>query len=226
SAELRDLIENRPLEFSPNALLRPIVQDSLLPTLAYVAGPSELAYLAQNQAIYPEFGRPIPVIFPRAGLTLVDRRTQKLLEKYKLGVEDVWRGEKHLTERIAAAGFAEGWSERLDQSEQDLKRLLERLRADIEKIDPTLLDPLQQAEEKMTYHMERLRGKITRAALGRSELLARHAQALLGFLTPAKDLQERAVSGVYFLGQAGYGLLGRVYAQIQTHCPDHQVIGC
>lgn len=224
AGELERALANRPLDFSPNALLRPIVQDTLLPTLAYIAGPSELAYLAQNQSIYAEFGRPQPVVFPRAGLTLVDRRAAKLLEKYRLGVEDVWGGEQHLKERIAAAGFAEGWSERLDQNEQDLKRLLERLRADIEKLDPTLLDTLKHAEEKMTYQMERLRGKITRAALGRSELLARHADTLLRFLTPEKNLQEREVSGVYFLGHAGYGLLDQVLAQIQTHCPDHQVL--
>ena len=223
-AELEALVENSPLDFSPNALLRPVLQDSLLPTLAYVAGPSELAYLGQSAAIYPEFGRPMPVIFPRAGFTLIDHRTQKLMEKYRLSVEDAWQGEEHLSRNIAAAGFAEGWSERLDRSEEEIARLLERLKVDIETLDPTLLDTLKHAEEKMKYQMERLRGKITRAALGRSELLARHEQSLVRFLTPRKDLQEREVSGVYFLGRAGCGLLDRVLAQIQTHCPDHQVL--
>jgi len=72
--------------------------------------------------------------------------------------------------------------------------------------------------------MDRLRGKITRAALGRSELLARHAQSLLRFLAPRKELQEREVSGAYFLGHAGYGLLDRLLDQIQTRCVDHQVV--
>ncbi|PYU99777.1 MAG: hypothetical protein DMG26_16160 [Acidobacteria bacterium] len=203
---------------------RPIVQDSLLPTVAYVAGPSELAYLGQSHAIYAEFGRPMPVVFPRAAFTMMDRRTEKLLEKYRLSVADVWQGEEHLNRKIAAAGFAEGWSERLDQSEQDLTRLLERLRGDVEKLDPTLLDTLQHAEEKMRYNMDRLRGKITRAALGRSELLARHAQSLLRFLAPRQELQERETSGVYFLGRAGYELLDRLLDQIQVRCVDHQVV--
>jgi bacillithiol synthase len=222
--ELEKLIESAPLDFSPNALLRPILQDNLLPTLAYVAGPSELAYLAQSGAIYSEFGRPMPVIFPRAGFTLVDRRTQKLMEKYRLNVDDAWHGPEHISRKIAAAGFAEGWSERLDQSEQELTRLLDRLRSDIEKLDPTLLDTLKHAEEKMKYQMERLRGKITRAALGRSELLSRHEQSLMRCLAPRKDLQERQVSGVYFLGQAGYELLENILAQIQTRRSDHQVL--
>ncbi len=196
----------------------------MLPTVAYVAGPSELAYLGQAKPLYPAFGRPQPVIFPRAAFTLIDARTDRLLEKYKVSVEDAWQGEEHLSQRIAAAGFSEGWSERFDQSERELAQLLDRLQADFEKLDATLLDTLQHAKEKMTYQMERLRGKVTRAALARSELLARHVQALSRFLYPHKDLQERRVSGAYFLGRAGYELLDRVLAQVQVRCSDHQTL--
>ena len=224
SGELQTLLAERPLDFSPNVLLRPLVQDVLLPTVAYVAGPSELAYLGQAQPLYRAFGRPQPVVFPRAAFTLVDSRTGRLMEKYKLNLEDVWQGEEHLSCKIAAAGFAEGWSERFDQGERDLEQLLSRLQSDIEKLDPTLLDTLQHVKEKMKYQMERLRGKLSRAALGRSDLLLRHQQALLRYLMPHKDLQERRVSGVYFLGRVGYGLLDSVLAHIQTRCSDHQTL--
>jgi uncharacterized protein YllA (UPF0747 family) len=209
-------------------LLRPIVQDSLLPTVAYVAGPAELAYLGQAHAIYPIFDRTMPVIFPRAGFTLVDRRVRRLMEKYRLGLEDVWKGEDHLSRKIAAAGFseggAEGWAERFDQTQEDLQKNLERLRKDVERLDPTLLDALKHTEEKIAYQMDRLKGKLSRAALERSGLLARHQQTLLRFLMPRKNLQEREVSGVYFLGCAGYELLDRLLGQIQTRSSDHQVV--
>jgi bacillithiol biosynthesis cysteine-adding enzyme BshC len=224
-AELKAWLDNRPLDFSPNVLLRPLVQDMLLPTLAYVAGPSELAYLAQAQVLYEAFGRPQPIVFLRAAFTLVDHRIQRLLEKYRIGVEDVWQGEEHLSRKIAAAGFAGGWSERFDQSERDLAQLLERLHQDVETLDPTLLDTLRHVKEKMTYQLERLKGKLSRAALGRSELLVRHEQSLRRFLMPHQDLQERRVSGVYFLGRAGYELLDRLLAQTETRCSDHQVLG-
>ncbi len=221
---LKDELTEHPERLSANVLLRPVLQDSVLPTLAYVAGPSELAYFAQAQTIYESFGRPMPVIFPRAGFTLVDRRTQRLLEKYQVSVEDVWEGEEHLRRKIAAAGLAEGWSERFDQSERGLAALLEGLRKDIEMLDPTLLDTLEHAEEKMKYQLEKVRGKLSRAALQRSDLLARHEQSLRRLLMPGKDLQERQVSGVYFLGRAGYELLERVHAQIQIRSSDHQVL--
>jgi bacillithiol biosynthesis cysteine-adding enzyme BshC len=223
-AQLQSWLAERPLDFSSNVLLRPLVQDLLLPTLAYVAGPSELAYLGQAQPLYQAFRRPQPVIFPRAAFTLLDPRVERLMEKYKLRLEDVWQGEDHLSRKIAATSFAEGWSERFDQGERDLEQLLNRFHEDIEKLDPTLLDTLEHAKEKMKYQMERLRGKLTRAALGRSDLLARHEQALLRFLLPHKDLQERRVGGVSFLGRKGYELLDHLLVHIQTRCSDHQAI--
>jgi bacillithiol biosynthesis cysteine-adding enzyme BshC len=222
--QLQRMLAERPLDFSPNVLLRPIVQDSLLPTLAYVAGPSELAYLGQARTLYRALGRPQPVIFPRAAFTLLDARTDRWMEKYKLRLEDVWQGEEHLSRKIAEAGSAEGWAERFNQSEAELEQILDRLRTDIEKLDPTLLDTLQHAKEKTKYQMERLRSKVSRAALSRSELLVRHMQALSRFLLPHKDLQERRVGGVYFLGRAGYELLDRLLAHTQVRCSDHQTL--
>ena len=221
--ELRRELSDDPLAFTPNALLRPLVQDILLPTIGYVAGPSELAYLAQAQVLYESFGRPAPVFFPRAAFTLVDPRIQRSLDKHRLGVEDVWLGEEHLNGKIAAAGLAEGWSDRFDQAQQDMTSLLARLRGDIERLDPTLLDALQHAQDKINYQMDRLRGKVSRAGLARSELLQRHAQALARFLMPRKDLQERQVGGAYFLGRAGYELLPRLLSEIQIDSPGHQV---
>jgi bacillithiol biosynthesis cysteine-adding enzyme BshC len=222
-AELQARAREQSLDLSPNVLLRPVVQDTLLPTVAYVAGPSELAYLGQAQVLYSAFGRPMPVVYPRAGFTLLDRRIPRILEKYNLSVQDVWQGEEHLTRRIAATGFSEGWSERFDACERELGQVLARLRTDVQALDPTLLDTLQNAEEKIKYQMGRLRGKVSRAALQRSELLARHTQSLLRFLAPHKNLQEREVTGVYFLGRAGYELLDRILSQIQTPTSSHQI---
>ncbi|MDR3674174.1 MAG: bacillithiol biosynthesis cysteine-adding enzyme BshC [Acidobacteriota bacterium] len=222
STALQSLLAKEPLKFSANVLLRPLVQDSLLPTLAYVAGPSELAYLGQARSLYGALGRPQPVVFPRAAFTLLDSRTDRLMEKYKLSLEDVLRGEEHLGQTIAAAASTESWSEHFDQGERELERLLDRLQGDIEKLDPTLLDTLHHVKEKIQYQMERLRGKLTRAALGRSELLVRHVQAITRFVLPHKDLQERRVGGAYFLGRAGYEVLDRLLAQVQVGCSDHQ----
>ncbi|MGH9377927.1 MAG: bacillithiol biosynthesis cysteine-adding enzyme BshC [Terriglobia bacterium] len=225
-AEMEARLETAPLDFTPSALLRPVVQDTLLPTVAYVAGPAELAYFAQAQAVYPEFGRPVPVLFPRASFTLADRHDQRLMEKYQLALDDVWQGEERLRRRVAAAGPAgEGamrWSECMERGEEELKRFLDELTRAAEHVDPTLSDAVRNAREKMTYQLDRLRGKISRAALERSELLSRHEKTLMAHLMPGGTLQERAVSGINYTGRCGYGLLDRLLAQIKPHCLDHQ----
>lgn len=223
-AELERRIAATPLDFTPSALLRPVVQDSLLPTIACVPGPAELAYFAQCMAIYEEFGRPAPVLFPRAAFTLAERRLARLLEKYGATLEDVWQGENHLRRKLAAASLgtdADGWPKRLERGEEDLRKLFEDLRGSVERIDPTLLDSLTHTREKIEFHLERLRGKVSRAALDRSEILRRHEEELLRFLTPAGGLQERVVSGVYFVGRAGYGLLDALLGQIDEGLGRH-----
>ena len=86
-AALAQEAAERPAGFSPNVLLRPIVQDALFPTLCYVAGPSELAYLGQLRGVYEHFGVPMPLMYPRATATLVDSAASRFLTKYKLPLE-------------------------------------------------------------------------------------------------------------------------------------------
>jgi bacillithiol synthase len=222
--ELKSEISKQPMSFSSNVLLRPLVQDTVLPTIAYVAGPSELAYLGQAQVLYSAFGRPMPAILPRSGFTLVEPRIERWMEKYQIGVEDIWQGREHLTQRIASTAFAEGWAERFEQTERDLAALLSRLRKDIEALDPTLLDTLNHTEEKIRYQVEKLKGKLTRSALQRSEVLARHEQTILGAIMPEKELQERMVGGAYFLGKAGFGLLERLLEHIPTNASGHCIM--
>jgi bacillithiol synthase len=267
-SDIEAWIARRPVDFSPSALLRPVLQDTLLPTVAYVAGPSELAYFAQSEVLYPHFGRPMPVVVPRAGFTLAGHHVARLLQKYGLALEDVWQGKEHLSRRIAASlkadgddpltfertanggdfetpeaalgshsptlpipsagannpGKTESWSRRLEEAETHVKVCLEGLREDVKSIDPTLLDAIRTGEDKVMYQLDRLRGKISRAAVERSELLKRHEQDLLRFLMPAGNLQEREVSGVYFLAGAGYELLDRLLAAIPKSPAGHQLL--
>ncbi|PYV14508.1 MAG: bacillithiol biosynthesis cysteine-adding enzyme BshC [Acidobacteria bacterium] len=123
--ELQAHLQSNPLDFTSNALLRPVVQDSLLPTVAYVAGAAELGYLGQSQVLYKFLsGRAQPVIFPRAAFTLVDRRIERWMQKYGVTVEDAWKGEEHLSKKVASNGFSAGWAERLEHSEKEIGEML------------------------------------------------------------------------------------------------------
>ena len=140
-------------------------------------------------------------------------------------MEDVWKGAGHMGGRIAAAGGgAPGWSERFDESRKSVVHALEGLRKDIEVLDPTLLEALTHSRDKVVYQLDRLQGKLTRSALQGSENLAKHEKLLLRFLFPQKNLQEREVSGIYFLGRAGSEVLHRIYECVQVRSSEHQLI--
>src|SRR6202795_5289931 len=98
--ELVKAVQTEPEKFSPNALLRPVLQDFLLPTAAYIAGPAEIAYFAQAEVIYKKLLERMTVILPRAAYTILDAKTEKLLRRYGLKVEDVWRGSQELPRRM------------------------------------------------------------------------------------------------------------------------------
>lgn len=219
--EARRLAEERPLDVSPNAIFRPIIQDQLLPTVASVVGPAELTYHAQSAVLYPVFGRPQPVIAPRTSFTLLDPRSERILKSYRLRVEDVWQHEDQLRRLIASAGFADGWERRLEEGEREIMRVLDGVRNEVSSIDPTLLDASERARRRTAYQFERLKGKITRAAFERSEVLRRHEETLRSFLLPHHELQERSVSGVYFLGRAGYELLEQLLPLISIDSACH-----
>jgi bacillithiol biosynthesis cysteine-adding enzyme BshC len=222
--DVRHLADARPEAITPNALFRPLVQDALLPTIAYIAGPAELAYHAQSAVLYPAFGRQQPVIFPRASFTLVDPRTGRLLDKYEISVDDVWQGPAHLAERIAALSLSPGWQDRLERDEREIALVLERLQSEVRAIDPTLLDAVEHTRKSIAGQIEKLKGKITRSAFAGSEVLGRHQQALESFFLPGGHLQERSISGIYFLGRAGYGVLDQLLARIPTDSACHHVL--
>ena len=99
--ELQRRITERPAEFSANVLLRPVVEDYVLPTVAYVGGPAEVAYFAQAAVVYEELlGRVTPIV-PRLSATLVEPRVQRLLERYGLPPAETFIDPEHLRVLIA-----------------------------------------------------------------------------------------------------------------------------
>src|SRR5436309_9682351 len=102
AALMREAAE-RPSGFSPNVLLRPIVQDTLFPTICYVAGPNELAYLGQLRGVYQHFGVPMPLMHPRASATLLDSAALRFLVRYRVPVEALQRQDESALNQLLEA---------------------------------------------------------------------------------------------------------------------------
>ncbi len=198
-------IETDPHCFSPNAIFRPVVQDYLLPTVAYFGGPAEIAYYAQSQVIYEKLLGRMPVILPRADFTLVDPKAVRVLEKYRLKVEDAWQGSQELLKRMHSANVPKKLAREFDLNLRQLQKSLARLHMAIAKVDPTIQGTIARAEKRIHYQIEKLRQKAG-ASLDRHEkLVQQHADFLENLLYPQKGLQSRDLCFLPFLARWGTG---------------------
>jgi uncharacterized protein YllA (UPF0747 family) len=216
-------LADRAEQVSPNALLRPVWQDYLLPTVAYVGGPGELAYLAQSEVAYKRLLGRMPVAMARSGYTLLDARSQKLLSRYGLTVAQVMTNQAVLQERIARALVPENVAKSLEAATAEITRHIDILKGSLESFDPTLVKAAGKSRAKVLYQLEKLGKKMARETMRRDARAAGDARHLAAMLYPHRHPQERFYSILPFLAQHGMDLVDRIYDTIEPMCPDHRV---
>ena len=222
--ELLDRIGANPEKFNPNVLLRPVVQDYLLPTLVYTGGAAEVAYFAQAGVVYEKLlGRVTPIL-PRSSATLVEAKPERILTRYQLGLPDVFLGPEKVREAIAARSLPPDLQARFNDAFASLEQSMAAVRESVGALDSTLIEAAEHARAGMSNQLNQLRGRASRAELLRNEVITRHADALSHALFPHKSLQEREVAGVSFVARYGRELLANLYQQINPDNHDHQAI--
>jgi len=222
--ELRRRVLSSPQDFSGNALLRPVIQDYLLPTLAYTGGSAEIAYFAQAAVVYEALlGRVTPLV-PRFSATVVEAKPKALLERYGLRLPDLFQGPEALRELMAARTLPKELQSAFDQAEASLEKSVAAIREALARLDSTLVDSATNAASKMQHQLTQLRARAARAELRQTEVLSRHADLLSNSLYPDKALQEREIAGIYFIARHGGEFLRNLYDVIHLDCLDHQVI--
>jgi len=220
SQELQDRAES----LSPNALLRPVVQDFMLPTAASILGAAEGAYYAQSEVIYRGLLGRMPVAVPRAGFTILDAHSQKLLERYGLTLTDFFEGEEAIRQRVATRLVPPGLTGTMRDTAGAVERAVEHLRAELAAFDPTLAQALDRSGRKIRYQIGKVESKVGREAMRRDARATEDAASLSGLIYPERHLQERLYSTLPFLARHGLGLIDQIYEGIQLDCPDHRMM--
>jgi bacillithiol synthase len=206
---------------SPNALLRPVVQDSIFPTAAYVGGPAEIAYFAQSAAAYQVLGRTMPPVVPRISVTLLEPRIKRALQKYRLEVADVFQASDVIRQK--AVGAVHDMAA-FDRAGAGVATSVDSLRDVLSSVDPTLIPALENSRRKMTYQVERLRTKFVNAETRRNEILRGQLDAICNSLFPDKRLQERVLNVTSFISRYGPGVIGRIESCLDVDPTEHQVV--
>ena len=224
SQDLTAQMVAEPERFSPNVLLRPVVQDYLLPTLAYVGGAAEIAYFAQAGAIYEKLAGRVTPVLPRFSATVIESKTHRVMEKKSISLPDAFGGPEALRRQLAARSLPSDLLSAFEAASKSLAAHMAVLQEKIAVLDQTLVDAAQTAASKTQYQLEKLQAQAARAEALKSEVIGRCAESLSQALYPNKGLQERSVAAIYFVARYGPEFLRQIYDAIQPDCNDHQIL--
>jgi bacillithiol biosynthesis cysteine-adding enzyme BshC len=222
--ELAALAYVEPERFSPNVTLRAVVQDYLLPTVAYFGGAAEVAYFAQTAESYRVLGRPATPILHRASLTVVERRTARTLARYGLKLEDFFEWLDAVIARVVEQHLGRDVAGAFDETDAKVDSALDSLDAALRDFDPTLAEALKGGRRKVRHQLDGLRARFHRAQIQRDRAALRQLERAATALYPERALQERHVNVTSLLARHGLYAVEWIHDAIDLSTNDHHVV--
>jgi bacillithiol biosynthesis cysteine-adding enzyme BshC len=221
---LVEQVAGSPERFSPNVLLRPIVQDALFPTICYVAGPSELAYLGQLREVYASFGVPMPLMYPRATATLIDSATARFLARHDVPLVELQPRDESALNRLLESQLPKSVEAAIKEAEETIRDKMARVIDAMPAVDPTLAGAAKTTLSKMEHDLRGLQNKMIQAAKRRDDTLRRQFTRAQAQIFPLGHPQERVLGTVYFLNRYGPAVIDRLFAELPLDLGQHWVI--
>jgi bacillithiol synthase len=223
-AELAGLLRDDPDAFTPNAVLRPLFQDTLFPTLAVVLGPAEIAYFSQLTLAYAAMDIPMPLIVPRASLTLVEEKMEGLRARLDVGLPRLLERGERVIDDILSRRVPESLAARVAEGRTRVADAWRGIVAEIDSLDPTLHRTAVLGSSRSLGQLDFMERKILKAARRRDELLRTQVRKLASSLAPRGGLQERTLCAPPLLARQGPGLLARAFEAIDPFAAEHRVL--
>lgn len=222
--EMMDMLAKEPERFSPGAALRPLVQDHVLPTVAYIAGPGEVSYFAQMRDTYSFFDLVMPVIYPRRRAMLIEAGIAKILDRYGLDVEDVRKSRKDLIRLIVSRGNSHPIVRECDRKLGAMEEVLDEFRREVAETEPTLAEPIDKLKQKIGYEMDKIRQKLVLAQENELDIIEQHVDRLRTHLFPEGKEQERVLNIFPYLFTYGIQLIAMLEKAIDIMDFERQTI--
>jgi len=222
--ELMDRLDHEPERFSPNVVLRPLMQDHLLPTAAYVAGPGEASYFAQYGGVYEWADLDMPLIHPRASVSLVEGKVQKVLDKYERSVADFRDRLEPLFQDVVVDTMEVDVDAVFSEAMPQLHQVLNALKPKVEAVDRTLGSSTEATRAAIVDEIEDLRQKVVRAEKRQHDEVRAQLQKAHVNLRPNGTLQERMINVLYYLNKYSLDLIDDLRGALRTDTAMHQVV--
>lgn len=215
--ELVEAIEHSPENFSPNVFLRPVLQDALLPTIGYVAGPGETAYYGQMKSMYSCFDLSMPIIFPRLSATLIEPAIDRIFNElpfefyeYANRIEDLESDFVDRTEQHDIEAIFKDWKSEVEQISDPIKE-------EIAEIDPTLEGAAGKANAAYENELDKLKGKVYRAVKKKEKTQLKRIRRIKANLFPGDGLQERLIAGIFYMNKYGVDIWDKLLAALDEN---------
>ena len=225
--ELTELVARArrdPQAFSPNVLLRPVVQDTLFPTVCYVSGPNELAYLAQLKGVYEAFAVPMPLVQPRASATVLDAAAVRFLTRHRLPLETLQAQDEHALNELLRTLLPPAVEQSVAEARERIAASMDAVIRAVPAIDPTLEGKARSVAGRMEHELSTLHAKILQAAKRRDDTLRRQFVHARAQAFPHGEPQERAVGGISFLSRYGPAFAPRLLEELPVDPGTHWVV--
>ncbi|NOS84687.1 MAG: bacillithiol biosynthesis cysteine-adding enzyme BshC [Ignavibacteria bacterium] len=221
--ELLNLLQENPELFSPNVVLRPICQDYLLPTAAYIGGPGEISYFAQFKPAYKHYDITMPVIYPRVSVSIIEGKIAKFMNNFNVKLEDIYHHSflvSKVVDKLSEVKIDDEISKYIDE----LNKVFYDMRNMTVKVDQTLLNAVDNMKEKTKQNLEHFRSKLINAQAKKSETTTTQIDKVTNNVYPQHDLQERVISVIYFLNKYDVSFIKKLFHELDVRNFNHQVI--
>lgn len=222
--EILALLDAEPERFSPNVVLRPIMQDVLLPTAMYVGGPGEISYFAQYRPAYEWAGIPMPLVYPRASVTIVETKVSKVMAKYGLDVGDFGEDLDRLFQRVVVELMEVDVDALFGRASRHLQEAINEVKPGLKAIDPTLNGAAEAARAALLSEFDKLKAKAIRAEKKNQDIVRRQLEKAQANLFPEGIFQERALSVLHFVNKYSLAFVDELMRVVSTDTTEHQVV--
>ena len=218
-------VESNPHRFSPNVFLRPVLQSFLVPSVAYIAGPGEIAYYSQTKEFYRNFGIKQPIIIPRFSATLLESGIDRIFEKLPFNIPDYDQRIEDLEASFIEHAETPDIEKIFGQWRQAIDDLSTPMIRDISEIDSTLKKSSEKAKATFFTELDKLKGKVYRSVKDQEKTQLNRIRKIQANLFPERNLQEREVAFIYIMNKYGPEIWDRFLELFANETPDnHKII--
>ncbi len=222
--ELFDKIQKHPERFSPNVLTRPIMQDFLLPTLSYVAGPTEISYFAQFSEAYKFIGINMPIIFPRASATLINKKINNILTKNNISLSELMVKKDLLKNKLIKESMNPELVKLFEESENEIDTAHRKISTAAESIDITLKQGVDNSFKKIFYQFNKIRNRFEKKIQEKLDVVDSRTEEVNNLIFPYEKLQERMLNILTFISLYGIKVVALLLKELDINSKKHQLI--